>query len=184
MYIGLRSCECLPEEDNYWGSSKYLPEDVSETFDKFILGEFATREEAITDEIRRHKMNDVARNPLFINKARQTSTGFDRSGVPAIFSEEHKRKLSEAGKGKKMSKEARKKMSEVKKGIKRSEEVRRKLSEVFKGVPKAEAHRHKIAEALKGIPHPKVECPHCNKTGGAPAMKRWHFDNCKENKDA
>lgn len=25
-------------------------------------------------------------------------------------------------------------------------------------------------------------CPHCNKTGKGPSMKRWHFDNCKEKK--
>ena len=81
MYIGVRSCECGIEEDKYYGSSKYLPEDVSETFDKFILGRFDTREEAVADEIHRHKMNDVAKNPLFINKSMQTSTGFDTSGI-------------------------------------------------------------------------------------------------------
>jgi ssDNA-binding Zn-finger/Zn-ribbon topoisomerase 1 len=25
----------------------------------------------------------------------------------------------------------------------------------------------------------KIKCPHCNKIGGANAMKRLHFDNCK-----
>ena len=25
----------------------------------------------------------------------------------------------------------------------------------------------------------KVTCPHCSKSGGKPAMKRFHFDNCK-----
>ena len=25
----------------------------------------------------------------------------------------------------------------------------------------------------------KVQCPHCNKTGGLGIMKRWHFDRCK-----
>ena len=29
-------------------------------------------------------------------------------------------------------------------------------------------------------PKPKVICPHCNKEGGLPQMKRWHFNNCKE----
>jgi hypothetical protein len=29
---------------------------------------------------------------------------------------------------------------------------------------------------------PNVTCPHCNKTGNNGAMRRWHFDNCKENK--
>ena len=31
-------------------------------------------------------------------------------------------------------------------------------------------------------PKPKITCPHCNKIGGLPQMKRWHFDNCKEKK--
>lgn len=26
----------------------------------------------------------------------------------------------------------------------------------------------------------RIVCPHCHKVGGEPAMKRWHFDNCKE----
>ena len=28
-------------------------------------------------------------------------------------------------------------------------------------------------------PKPKVECPHCNKIGGLPQMKQYHFDKCK-----
>ena len=101
MYIGMRSCDCLIEEDNYWGSSKYLPEDVSETFDKFILGRFDTREEAIADEIHRHKMNDVGRNPLFINRAKQTSTGFTNIGGYKLpeRSKEHCKNISKSKKG-------------------------------------------------------------------------------------
>jgi hypothetical protein len=29
------------------------------------------------------------------------------------------------------------------------------------------------------VPAEKVMCPHCNKTGGIGAMKRWHFENCR-----
>lgn len=29
----------------------------------------------------------------------------------------------------------------------------------------------------------KLVCPHCKKEGHPGNMKRWHFDNCKENKD-
>jgi hypothetical protein len=36
-----------------------------------------------------------------------------------------------------------------------------------------------ISAAKSGIPKPLVQCPHCNKTGGFPQMKRWHFDKCK-----
>jgi hypothetical protein len=27
----------------------------------------------------------------------------------------------------------------------------------------------------------KITCPHCDKTGGAVNMKRYHFENCKKN---
>jgi hypothetical protein len=48
------------------------------------------------------------------------------------FSEEHKRKISEAKKGKHRSEETRKKMSEAKKGKHLSEETRKKISETLK----------------------------------------------------
>lgn len=38
------------------------------------------------------------------------------------------------------------------------------------------------AEKRKGVSHEKVRCPHCDKEGGAPSMKRWHFDKCKHRK--
>jgi hypothetical protein len=34
----------------------------------------------------------------------------------------------------------------------------------------------KSSEAMKATIH----CPHCNKIGNVPNMKRWHFDNCKQ----
>jgi G:T-mismatch repair DNA endonuclease (very short patch repair protein) len=68
------------------------------------------------------------------------------------FSEEHKKKLSEAGKKRpKISEATRKKMSEVQKGRKFSEATRKKLSEARKKRPKiSEATRKKMSEAQKG----------------------------------
>lgn len=34
-------------------------------------------------------------------------------------------------------------------------------------------------DALRGKPKEIVQCPYCEKTGGKPAMKRHHFENCK-----
>ena len=34
----------------------------------------------------------------------------------------------------------------------------------------------KSSEVIKA----KIQCPHCNKIGNVPNMKRWHFDNCKQ----
>lgn len=33
---------------------------------------------------------------------------------------------------------------------------------------------------LKGIVHPTICCPHCNKEGAGPIMKRYHFDRCSK----
>lgn len=38
----------------------------------------------------------------------------------------------------------------------------------------------KRSVAMKGRGKPKTQCPHCNKIGGLPQMKQWHFDKCKE----
>ena len=56
-------------------------------------------------------------------------------GSNGIRSEETKRKMSEAKKGKPKSEETKRKMSEAKKGKPRSEETKRKLSEASKGKP-------------------------------------------------
>lgn len=83
-YIGVRSCNCYPHHDtNYYGSSKHLPHDIKTTHRKSILGVFPTRQEALKNEIYLHELYEVAVNPMFYNKAKQTSTGFDQSGVKA-----------------------------------------------------------------------------------------------------
>lgn len=81
------------------------------------------------------------------------------------MSEETKRKLSEALKGKKPWNTGTKGL--VKGNTKpKDAEYRRKISETLKG-------------QRKGIPRPTVTCPHCGKEGGTGNMQRWHFDNCK-----
>ena len=87
--------------------------------------------------------------------------------------------------GYKASPETRKKQSDAKKGENNphkgkspSPETRKKQSDVMKGRP----------SPLKGRPSqqkckPPVTCPHCGKEGDVGAMKRWHFDNCKQKRD-
>jgi len=58
-----------------------------------------------------------------------------------------------------------------------TKEAREKLSKTNTGkkVPKlVEWHKKNTCYAKM-----KVVCPHCNKEGSAVVMKRWHFDNCK-----
>jgi len=44
----------------------------------------------------------------------------------------------------------------------------------------SEEKKKKIGDANRGVTKPKIQCPHYNKIGGIPAMKRFHFENCKE----
>jgi hypothetical protein len=112
-------------------------------------------------------------------------------------SEEHRAKLSAANKGKTHNEETRAKMSAAKQNISDesrakmsaakqniSSESRAKMSAAKKGKPGKphnEETRAKISASMKGIPKPQqiITCPHCNKSGGEPLMKRYHFDNCK-----
>jgi len=88
-YIGVRSSNISPMYDigrKYFSSStdKYFLKDQKfnpDDYNYLVLREFNTRSEAIEHEIYLHKINDVAKNPKFFNKARQTSTGFDTSGI-------------------------------------------------------------------------------------------------------
>lgn len=132
-------------------------------------------------------------------------------------SEESRRKISLAHKGKKcppVSVETRRKISIALKDKKKpprteehckklgreyTEERRRKMSEILKGVKKPsrnEEYCRKISEHMKEYWKDRFDrvdfvndifdngkeyrCPHCDKYGIGPAMKRWHFDNCRD----
>ena len=91
--------------------------------------------------------------------------------------------------GKKHSEETKQKIREARaRQLQRdgnmTAEARAKLSAAAKGRVFSEEHKAKLSAATKGKTkkkHDKVTCPHCNKTGGVGAFKRWHFDNCKLN---
>lgn len=134
MYIGVRSCEVSPEVDNYWGSSKHIPENVSEVCDKFILGTFDSRVEAVEDEIKRHNINDVVVSDLFWNRAKQTSVGFDTSGT--TLSAEHKAKIKANGR----------------KGM--TEEHKQKIAKALRGKVKSVEHCVNLSKAKQGVPSP------------------------------
>ena len=111
------------------------------------------------------------------------------------LSKEHKRKISEGNKGRIFSEEHRKNISKnkigeknpafgksIRKGIPHTKEVKELLSQKNKGrIPSKEQLENQRIGSLKrkGICLITSICPHCNKEGGAPQMKRWHFDNCK-----
>ena len=89
-YIGVRSCDVLPELDTqYLSSSKYLKQALLEIghqyFIKEILSVWSTRTLANAEETRLHALFDVARNPEFYNMAKSTSSGFCTLGMVTVI---------------------------------------------------------------------------------------------------
>lgn len=70
-----------------------------------------------------------------------------------------------------------------------TDERKSRHSNLLKGRPGPNLGRKQSSEWLEHnrlskigknkVPKLLVECPHCNKTGGLPQMKQWHFANCK-----
>lgn len=123
-----------------------------------------------------------------------------------VFSEEHKRKISESKTGDKSARgmlgkhhddatKAKMRNSQLGElnhmfGKSLTEEHKQKISNALAGVgvgrKLSKEHCQKISESKTGEKHPMfgkkqtlVTCPHCGKSGGR-TMARWHFDNCKE----
>lgn len=68
----------------------------------------------------------------------------------------------------------------------RSEETKQKIREKLLGKSLSPENIAKRIATVTGTKrnqykkHDKIICPHCNKSGGIGAMKRLHFNNCKE----
>jgi hypothetical protein len=95
-------------------------------------------------------------------RSAEVKAKISKSLTGRIFSDETKTKISKANTGRTHSAETKAKMS----ARILSDETKAKISLALKGVPIG--------------PHPLVTCPYCGKVGGARAMKRWHFANCKQ----
>lgn len=116
------------------------------------------------------------------------------SRVYANIKEEYSHSMSEELKGRKQSAEI------IAKRIK----TRTGQTSALKGRPLAEWHKQKVSQSLigvnlgrpqseelkarraliqRGVPKPKTQCPHCDKIGGLPQMKQYHFDKCKTLKE-
>jgi hypothetical protein len=191
-YIGVRSCEVLIGDDSYMGSSKYLTEEVetlgADQFNKIILKRFSNREEAVQYEIDMHNEFDVANNPLFFNRAKQTSVSFIGGvGENNYFY------------GKKHTPETLKKMSEILKTKdcrqkttnkgKKFPEAGKKISVARKNYYKTNPHpmlgvkrtkEMQINNSLGALKQQKHECVYCGVVTIAGNIKRWHNDNCKD----
>lgn len=78
----------------------------------------------------------------------------------------------------KKTEQGRKNISLAQKGKPKTNECKLKLSKALKGRKLSKETKQKMSESRKGIPQKKIQCPYCDKIGGT-TMHRWHFENCK-----
>jgi len=109
-YIGasLKGCKCHPSEDTYMGSFK---DKTFKPTEKIILGIYSTIKETIEAEILLHNFFEVAKNPHFANRAKQTSAGFNRAGVLDTEDTREKKSLAQ----RKLHAESKKKREQISK---------------------------------------------------------------------
>ena len=179
-------------DDSYMGSGKLIRAAIKkygiENFTKEIMFIFDNEEDMRNKEKELVVLNENSYNLCdggkggfgYLNR-----TGINISGVKnRDYELIHKKAVAtRKERGHVLSDDARQKMKEnhwSRTDPKRHSEHIKKIGRANKGIPKSEEQKRKISETLKA--HGKKEqvtCPHCQKEGGANAMKRWHFDNCK-----
>lgn len=185
---------CHPSQlwTTYYTSSKIVKQLILEhgedAFNVKITRIFGSKEDARLWEYRFLSKVKASTNSKWLNQHNGDGNFLNKGGHK--LSEAHRKKLSQAfkgipkpgtanamrgnnhNKGKKFSEESRAKCSAARMGnknrlgVKHSDEIKKLISE-------------RTSAALKGIPKKTIVCPHCNKTGGAGNMKRYHFDYCK-----
>ena len=159
-YIGSRGCKCLPEED-----SKYYGSFWDKTFKptgKIILVEFDNRKGAYDAEVVLHKFYDVVNNPHFANQSRALTSGFTTEGRVAPnrgkkASEETRRKIGEASKGRIPNEKTRKLKSQLMTGEgnpmygkTHTPEARERIGAPHRGKVIEGWHKERISQANKG----------------------------------
>ena len=92
--------------------------------------------------------------------------------------------MSERKKGKPRSEKTKQKIREAKLGSTHTDETKQKIRNGRLGTTHTLETIQKIRAANIGKIYKKVTCPHCESVGGVNIMKRHHFDNCKEVRNA
>lgn len=149
-YIGIHSTDRI--DDGYLGSGKYLHRSVKKhgrkNHSRQILFFAESREAvALMEElvVDQHLLAD----PLCMN----LKYGGEDGVIGYIATDEHKRKISIANKGKVRSEAVRKQISESLKNRPVSEETRRRISEAQKGKVIPEEQKQKMSAKKIGIPN-------------------------------
>lgn len=97
-------------------------------------------------------------------KLSEANKGKSRQFKGVCLTEEHKRKLSKTHKGMRCTEETRRRMSEAQKGRCHTEETRRRMSLSSTGKVVKEEIRRKISKSKSGVNHPMYGKNHSKKT--------------------
>jgi ribosomal protein S24E len=176
-YYGVRHANKKPPEDDLWKeyftSSKYV-KDFRHQFGEpdvvKIDKTFDSKEDAVNYEFDFLKENRAHAEPKWLNQ----------SCFPSIcvntLTEEHKNKIRKTMREKYSGENNPSKRPEVKEKMSKALKGR---TSTFLGKTHSDETKRQISKTSKGVPKPKLICPYCNMVGGAPQMKRYHFENCK-----
>lgn len=159
-YIGSRKCKGEPQNDlgiKYFSSShnkEFMKEQKEnpEHFEYHIIQIFENHKDALLKEIELHDLYNVSVNENFYNLANQTSTGFTTNGLSIPKTDEWKRKISNAKKGKKVSPEVLEKMKKIprtEKWIENLKKARKTHSGPWKGKKFNSEYKEKLSNVHK-----------------------------------
>lgn len=197
-YIGSRSSTLEPEKDLgyvYMSSSldKNFINDQKKNRENYkyeVLKLFSSRNEADEYESILHEHYNVNKNPMFYNRAKQTSTKFRYDPTGTTYSDERRSNISKSLIGRPVSDETKQKLRIANLGKKLTEECKMKLSKAKTGSTHSEETKIKMSNTRKrfvgelsptyGMKHKRIDCPHCKKNISINTYGQWHGDNCKQ----
>jgi len=187
IYIGVHSTNNL--NDGYLGSGTKLQQAIKKygitNFKKEILNFYETEDQlyfAESQAVTVDFIND--RNTYNMTIGGNKPPRNNLKGIKRKDST--KQKLREINLGKRASLETKEKMSKSgghRKGIKHNAGTKMKIQTARASQVFSYETKKKMSEAQKGSTKPITQCPHCNKIGGLPQMKQWHYDKCNFKKE-
>jgi hypothetical protein len=159
--------------DKYLGSGKYWNNHIKKYGKEHVITMWVS--ELFTDESRLVEFAKLISEEFNIVNSDKWANLREENGIDGAPSGYNHSDIS------------KKKMSESHKGVSNiiSDEARKRMSAGQKNRIITKDHRTKIGNSVsknsKGKLKPRTICPVCGMTGGANVMKRWHFNNCKNN---
>ena len=147
------------------------------------------------EELEGFILETVWGNERLFNHHKLSVGGFLPNNKLGCFtrSEETKKKLSVAFKGREFSEQHKQKIAVGKTGLKASDETKKKMSDKRSGKARPQSWHDKMAEyrennpnpmqgkisPMRGKKFPTIACKHCGKEASKGNHLRWHGNNCR-----